>query len=79
MVQAACSVLDHQVMDIIDLADMTMKFCTGCLCCDEAKTCSIDDDMTKALNSIGTADAFIFASPVRWSLLSGEMISLWML
>jgi len=73
MVQAACASLESKDVDIIDLSKMSLQFCTGCLYCDETKTCNIDDDMTKALDAIGAADAYIFASPVRWSLLSGEM------
>jgi multimeric flavodoxin WrbA len=73
MVQVACSALEQKDVDIIDLSKMTIKFCTGCLYCDETKKCNIDDDMSKVLDVISAADAYIFASPVRWSLLSGEM------
>jgi multimeric flavodoxin WrbA len=73
MVRAACRNLLPGEVEIIDLASVKMQFCTGCLYCDEAKTCNIDDDMSKLLDTIGGADGFIFASPVRWSLLSGEM------
>lgn len=73
MVQTACASLGKNDIDIIDLSKISLQFCTGCLYCDEAKTCNIDDDMTKILDIIGAADAYIFASPVRWSLLSGEM------
>ena len=73
MIQAACTPLKEMEVDIIDLSKISLEFCTGCLFCDEAKKCNIDDDMSKLLDKIALADAYIFASPVRWSLLSGEM------
>lgn len=73
MVQAACSRFSLDEVQIIDLAQIRMDFCTGCLYCDTAKKCCIDDDMSTLMERIADADAYIFASPVRWSLLSGEM------
>ena len=73
MVEVACSLFSSDEVKVIDLAHIKMEFCTGCLYCDDAKRCNIDDDMTNLMDEIADADAFIFASPVRWSLLSGEM------
>lgn len=73
MVEAACSPFSSDEVKVIDLAHIKMGFCTGCLYCDDVKRCNIDDDMTNLIDEIANADAFIFASPVRWSLLSGEM------
>lgn len=73
MVDAACSCFSPNEVQIIDLAQISLHFCTGCLYCDSEKKCCIEDDMSSKMDSIAIADAFIFASPVRWSLLSGEM------
>lgn len=73
MVETACSKFLPEEIDIIDLGKIKFDFCTGCLYCDEAKKCNIDDDLSKLMDKIEEADAYIFASPVRWSLLSGEM------
>lgn len=73
MVEAACSPFSADEVKVIDLAHIQMEFCTGCLYCDDTQKCNIDDDMTNLIDEIAEADAFIFASPVRWSLLSGEM------
>ncbi len=73
MVQAASSRFSPKDIQIIDLAQIKMNFCNGCLDCDTTKKCCLDDDMTKMMDKIADADAYIFASPVRWSLLSGEM------
>ena len=72
MVKSACSVFGGDA-HLVDLSGLDMHFCSGCLSCDETKQCNIDDDMSKLLGEIATADAFIFASPIRWSLLSGEL------
>lgn len=57
----------------LHLKDITLHFCDGCLICDETGKCVIDDDMSKIVDEIRRADGFVFASPARWSLLSGEM------
>ncbi len=57
----------------VHLRDLTMEYCDGCLICDETKRCVKKDDMTELVDSIAESDGFIFATPARWSLLSGEM------
>lgn len=57
----------------IHLNDVKMGFCNGCLECDKTGKCVIDDDMSEIVDDVRNADGFIFASPARWSLLSGEM------
>lgn len=57
----------------LHLRDIKMDFCDGCLACDETGECVINDDMSKIVDDVRKADGFIFASPARWSLLSGEM------
>lgn len=73
MISAACSCFAPDDIQIIDLSQITLNFCTGCLYCDSAKKCCIEDDMAFYMNEVANADAYIFASPVRWSLMSGEM------
>lgn len=60
-------------LDILNLAKQKMKFCTGCLECDKTGACVIRDDISKLISKIANYDAFIFISPVRWSLVSGEL------
>lgn len=57
----------------LHLRDIKMNFCDGCLLCDETGKCVIEDDMINIVEDVRNADGFIFASPARWSLLSGEM------
>lgn len=57
----------------IYLSNIKMRFCNGCLSCDETGKCVFDDDMTDIVLKAKSADAFILATPARWGLLSGEM------
>lgn len=73
MVSAACSRFDPTDVHVIDLSELSLNFCTGCLICDTENKCCIDDGMSTLMDRIAEADGFIFASPVRWSLMSGEL------
>ena len=73
MIEAASSAFEKEDITVINLAEMNLCFCTGCLRCDEEKKCYIEDDMEKYMDIISAADGYILASPVRWSLISGEL------
>lgn len=69
------AIQDEQDVEIekILLRNMSISFCDGCLICDETSRCVKNDDMTDIADEARSVDGFIFASPARWSLLSGEM------
>lgn len=73
MVESACHALKDCEVELIHLKDLDIKFCDGCLACDDTGVCTIDDDMSTFLPEVEKADGFIFGSPARWSLLSGEL------
>lgn len=60
-------------MKILNLSNISMQFCNGCLSCDETGKCTLLDDMSSIVESVSDYDGYIFISPVRWSLLSGYM------
>lgn len=60
-------------IDILDLSQEKIKYCTGCLACDNTGKCILRDGINKYVDSIGGYDCIILISPVRWSLVSGEM------
>lgn len=64
---------DNVQIEKIHLKDISMRFCNGCLVCDSTGKCVFDDDMSGIISKVRDADAFIFATPARWRLLSGEM------
>jgi multimeric flavodoxin WrbA len=56
------------------VADMSIKGCTGCAYCfQETGKCAIKDDMTEILESIQKADVIVFASPVYFAGVSGQL------
>ncbi len=75
MVEAATHELSAKACDVelIHLRDIKLEVCDGCLACDEEGKCVIEDDMEKILPDVAQADGFIFGTPARWSLLSGEL------
>lgn len=60
-------------LEVVHLRDFSMEFCDGCLSCDETGRCHLNDDMSSIVEKVRDADGLVFASPARWSLLSGDM------
>lgn len=50
-----------------------IQYCTGCLQCDETHECYIHDDMDKILPAIKASENLIIVTPVRYSLMSGDV------
>lgn len=50
-----------------------IKYCTGCLECDESHKCVIRDDMDEILDSILESEVLLIVTPVRYSLMSGDV------
>jgi len=50
-------------VEVIDVAKLTIKFCTACDSCHEKGKCSIKDDFNDVMDKILAADGFILSSP----------------
>lgn len=59
--------------EVVRLSDHNISYCDGCLSCDEAGICHINDGMSYLLGKIDAIDKMILITPARWSLLSGDM------
>jgi multimeric flavodoxin WrbA len=64
--------------ELLLLRKMEVCPCRGCLACEEGGKerkgiCTIKDDMTEALPKLLAADAIVFATPVYFSMLSGQL------
>lgn len=57
------------------LHEMNINFCTGCGKCRQKtlKNCIIKDDMQLLYPKLCRADAIVFASPIYWAHVSGQM------
>lgn len=64
--------LAYKNVEIIQLSDYKIEYCTGCLECDETHECYIEDGMTELLEKVKASDTLVFITPARYSLLSGD-------
>ena len=62
--------------EIIKLAGLDIRPCTGCLACKEEEHCPIKDDVFPIYEKIKAADAVILASPVYFSSVTSLMKAL---
>ncbi|MDO5292095.1 MAG: flavodoxin family protein [bacterium] len=65
----------HQV-EMISLADYQIGFCTGCLVCQTTQKCVIKDDAVKIADKMKESEIIVFASPIYYYEMSGQMKTL---
>lgn len=58
------------------LYDRQIGFCKGCLACQVTEKCVIQDDVENILERMKTADVIVFATPVYFYEMSGQMKTL---
>ena len=57
----------------IRIADRKIAFCIGCFVCQETQKCIIDDDANAIVEKMLVADTIVFATPVYFYGMSGQM------
>ena len=60
----------------INLYDKTINFCKGCLACQKIKKCVIADDVKDIIEKMKTADVIVFATPIYYYEMAGQMKTL---
>lgn len=60
----------------ISLAGKTINFCKGCLACNKTLKCVIDDDSREIVEKMLKADVLVFATPVYYYSVSGQLKTL---
>lgn len=60
----------------INVAAKEIQYCKGCLACQDTGRCAIRDDMTQILDKLKSADVILFATPVYFYGMSGQMKTL---
>ena len=60
-------------MEVIHLAELDIRCCTGCGFCMEKGECWIDDDYRQATEKLMAAQGIILASPVYFLSVTGQM------
>ena len=57
----------------IYLAGKKMDFCCGCMTCNQTLKCVISDDVKEILETMQTADVVVFATPIYYYSVSGQL------
>lgn len=57
----------------VTFSDINMKFCIGCLVCQQTKQCVIQDDVKGILEKMIQKDVIVFATPIYYYEMSGQM------
>lgn len=60
-------------VETVYLADKEIKFCKGCLACQKTNKCVIKDDMAELTEKVKNADVLVFASPVYYYSICGQL------
>ena len=63
-------------VEFISLIDKEIKFCKGCLACQKTQKCVINDDSNKIVEKMKNADVIVFASPIYYYEMSGQLKTL---
>ena len=63
-------------VEVLSLRGKTMGFCRGCLACLEKGRCIQNDDAPAMVEKMGRADVLVFATPIYYYEMSGQMKTL---
>ena len=66
---------EHDV-EFISLKDKTLNFCKGGLACQRTMKCVMHDDAAEICEKIGNAEVLIFANPIYYYELCGQLKTL---
>ncbi len=62
--------------ELISLRGKTVSFCRGCFVCQEKQRCVIRDDADEICRKALTADVLVFATPIYYYEMSGQLKTL---
>nr|WP_278547766.1 flavodoxin family protein [Catenibacterium mitsuokai] len=63
-------------VEFITLKNKDIHFCIGCLACQKTGHCVIKDDVTGIMDSVLNADVVVWATPIYYYEMSGQMKTL---
>lgn len=63
-------------VETITLKGKNLHFCTGCLACQKTQKCVIADDAPAIVNKMYASDAIVFATPIYYYEMSGQLKTL---
>lgn len=65
----------HDVQ-FLSLKEKEIKYCIGCLSCQRSGSCVIKDDVADILEIVRKAEVIVFATPIYYYEMSGQMKTL---
>ena len=66
---------EHAV-EHITLKGKKIQFCIGCLSCQKTQKCALKDDAIEIAEKVKNADTLVFATPIYYYEMSGQMKTL---
>ena len=60
-------------VELLSLKCKYIKFCIGCLACQKTGKCVQKDDMAEMIAKVQNADVLIFATPIYYYEMSGQL------
>lgn len=63
-------------VDYVTLRDKELRFCVGCMSCLNTQACAIKDDAAALVQAIGEAQVVVFATPIYYYEMAGQMKTL---
>lgn len=63
-------------VEVISLKDKSISFCRGCMACQKTQKCVIRDDAIEIAEKIKNSDVAVFATPVYYYELAGQLKTL---
>lgn len=63
-------------VETVSLVGKELQFCRGCLVCQKTGKCIIKDDANEIAEKVKNADVVVFATPVYYYAMSGQMKTL---
>lgn len=65
----------HDVQ-FLSLKEKEVKYCIGCLSCQRSGSCVLKDDVADVLELVKNAEVIVFATPIYYYEMSGQMKTL---
>ena len=63
-------------VEVIRMREKTFGFCRGCFACQKTGKCILKDDMAEIIPKMEQADVLVFATPIYYYEMSGQMKTL---
>ena len=63
-------------VELVSLKGKNIRFCTGCLTCQSGRPCVLKDDVPEIMEKVKNAEVVIFATPIYYYEMSGQMKTL---